>query len=188
MLRLWGTAVGLLVAIPLGLYAWDFLEQDACLDRGGAWFGRLGCQTDLPQINYIVINKSQRKLMAFANGEVAAIMTVSLGQQPVGQKYREGDSRTPEGIYRITEHKRDSAYHRALRISYPTAQQMKQAQTKGINPGGDIMIHGLPNGMGALGRIHNWADWTKGCIAITDGEIDWLFQSTTKETVVEILP
>ncbi|WP_288016094.1 L,D-transpeptidase family protein [Blastomonas sp.] len=186
--RLLGMAAALTLTIPAGLYALEFLEQDACLDSGGAWFGQLGCQTDLPKIDRILIKKSQRKLIALSGGKVAETMSVSLGREPVGQKHMEGDSRTPEGLYRITEHKRDSRYYRALRLGYPINKQITKAKALGVDPGGDIMIHGLPNGLGALGRAHLWMDWTRGCIALTNGEVDWLYQSTPDGTVVEIYP
>jgi murein L,D-transpeptidase YafK len=186
--RLLGMAAALTLTIPAGLYALEFLEQDACLDSGGAWFGQLGCQTDLPKIDRILIKKSQRKLIALSGGKVAETMSVSLGREPVGQKHMEGDSRTPEGLYRITEHKRDSRYYRALRLGYPINKQITKAKALGVDPGGDIMIHGLPNGLGALGRAHLWMDWTRGCIALTNGEVDWLYQTTPDGTVVEIYP
>lgn len=187
-LRLLGMALAFTLTIPSGLYAWEFLEQDACLDSGGAWFGRLGCQTDLPKIDRILIKKSERKLIALSGGKVAETMSASLGKEPVGQKHVQGDNRTPEGVYRITEHKRDSRYYRALRLGYPTDKQAAKAKARGIDPGDDIMIHGLPNGLGALGRVHLWMDWTSGCIALTNAEVDWLYQSTHDGTVVEIQP
>lgn len=187
-LRLLGMALAFTLTIPSGLYAWEFLEQDACLDSGGAWFGRLGCQTDLPKIDRILIKKSERKLIALSGGKVTETMSVSLGKDPVGQKHVQVDNRTPEGVYRITEHKRDSRYYRALRLGYPTDKQAAKAKARGIDPGDDIMIHGLPNGFGALGRVHLWMDWTSGCIALTNAEVDWLYQSTHDGTVVEIQP
>lgn len=187
-LRLLGMALAFTLTIPSGLYAWEFLEQDACLDSGGAWFGWLGCQTDLPKIDRILIKKSERKLIALSGGKVAETMSVSLGKEPVGQKHVQGDNRTPEGVYRITEHKRDSRYYRALRLGYPTDKQAAKAKARGIDPGDDIMIHGLPNGLGALGRVHLWMDWTSGCIALTNAEVDWLYQNTHDGTVVEIQP
>lgn len=187
-LRLLTIVVVLAAAAPTMLYAWEFLERDSCLDSGGAWFGVLGCRRELPKIDYILIKKSERRLIAFANGKAMETMTVSLGKQPVGHKQKEGDNRTPEGVYRIIEHKRDSAFYRALRLNYPTVAQSANATAQGINPGSDIMIHGLPNGLGQLGRLHRWADWTRGCVALTDGEIDWLYRATADQTLVQILP
>jgi murein L,D-transpeptidase YafK len=174
------------VAVPTSIYARDFLAQDACLDRGGAWFGAIGCVIDMPQIDQIVIDKSDRSLSAYSKGRLVRQMPVALGRQPVGPKQREGDDRTPEGTYPITEHKKDSGFYLALRLGYPTTEQVAQAKSSGINPGSDIMIHGIRNGFGWLGTLQRKVDWTRGCIALTDGEIEWLFRSTSEGVPVEI--
>jgi murein L,D-transpeptidase YafK len=174
------------IALPAGLYARTALAQDACLQRGGAWFGTIGCVTDMPPIDRIVIDKSDRLLTVYSRGRLVRQMPVALGRQPVGPKEREGDDRTPEGTFPITEHKRDSGYHLALRLGYPTAEQAAQAQRNGVDPGSDIMIHGIRNGFGWIGTLQRRVDWTRGCIALTDGEIEWLFRSTTDGVPVEI--
>jgi murein L,D-transpeptidase YafK len=169
-----------------GYVAWDWLRVDTCLDRGGMWAGPMGCQTELPKIDRIVIDKSDRKLMAFERGRKVAEMDVALGRDPVGDKRSEGDNRTPEGIYPVTAHKFDSAYYRALRLGYPTPVQQAQAKRDGRDPGGDIMIHGIRNGVGWVGSLHRVTNWTRGCVAVTNGEIDWLYQSAADGTPVEI--
>jgi len=113
---------------------------------------------------------------------------ITLGFSPIGPKEREGDGRTPEGIYTIDFHKPDSAFHRALHVSYPSTQDSARAAEAGVSPGGDIMIHGLPNGFGAFGATYRLRDWTAGCIAVTDPEIDEIYTSVTDGTSIEILP
>jgi murein L,D-transpeptidase YafK len=134
----------------------------------------------------IVIEKAERTLTLYRKGTALKAYQVSLGRVPVGAKEKEGDRKTPEGLYRIIEHKRASRFHRALRISYPEAKDIQYAQSHGVNPGSDIMIHGIQNGVGLIGRAHRWFDWTAGCIAITNPEIDELFDAVTDGTEVEI--
>lgn len=184
-MKLISAALGALFLAGSGYFGWDWLRIDACLDRGGMWAGQMGCQMSLPNVDRIVIDKSDRKLLAFERGRKVAEMDVALGRSPEGDKQSEGDNRTPEGVYPVTEHKYDSSYHRALRLGYPTKIQLTQAR-RGRDPGADIMIHGIRNGMGWIGRLHLASDWTRGCVAVTDGEIDWLYQSVTDGTPVEI--
>lgn len=106
----------------------------------------------------------------------------------MGRKSCEGDRKTPEGVYVIDRRKPNSRYHRALHISYPNAEDRRRAEQRGVSPGGDIMIHGLPNGMGAIGSLHLKRDWTLGCIAMTNQEIDELWQAVPNGTLVEIVP
>jgi murein L,D-transpeptidase YafK len=102
------------------------------------------------------------------------------------RKQRAGDGRLPEGLYTIAGHNPASAYHLSLSISYPTPQQSAQAAARGVNPGGDIMIHGLPNGHERIGSRHRMYDWTEGCIALTNQEMDWLYMAVPDGTPVEI--
>ncbi len=121
-------------------------------------------------------------------GKVVASYPASLGRQPVGAKASEGDMRTPEGVYRISQHKVDSTCYRALRISYPSPEQQAAAKAAGRAPGGNIMIHGLKNGWGWLGRCHRWWDWTAGCVAVTNAEMDLLWDAVADGTPVELRP
>lgn len=181
------TAVAAILALSGGGYsAWHWLAVDSCLDKGGMWGGSMGCQMSLPNVDRILIDKSDRTLIAYEKGKVVASMKVALGRDPVGPKEREGDNRTPEGVYPIVMHKTDSGYYRALKLGYPTPAQALKAKAKGIEPGDDIMIHGIRNGFGWIGGLHRTADWTRGCVAVTDGEMIWLFQSVSDGTPVEI--
>jgi murein L,D-transpeptidase YafK len=132
------------------------------------------------------IDKGARRLVIFADGRAVKSYRISLGRVPEGAKEREGDGRTPEGVYIVDYRKADSDYHRALHISYPDPYDRKRARDLGVSPGGAIMIHGLPNGLGWIGRFHRFSDWTQGCIAVTDKEIEELWRAVPPGTPVEI--
>jgi len=134
----------------------------------------------------IVINKAKRELLLLRGGTVIRTYLVALGRNPIGAKQRQGDGKTPEGSYTISGRNAQSAYHRSLRISYPNATDREQARTQGAKPGGDIMIHGLPNGMGAVGAAHRQVDWTEGCIAVTNAEIEEIWKLVPDRTPVQI--
>jgi len=106
----------------------------------------------------------------------------------MGKKEREGDSRTPEGIYRIDRHHSQSSFHMALHVTYPNSEDVAHARALGVSTDGDIMIHGLPNRLGWLGRLQRLRDWTAGCIAVTDREIEEIGRAVPDGTVVEITP
>jgi murein L,D-transpeptidase YafK len=113
---------------------------------------------------------------------------VSLGGDPTGTKQFEGDGKTPEGNYTIDRRNSDSSCHLALHISYPAASDVSRANAVGKSPGGDIMIHGLRNGFGWLGRWHRFRDWTAGCVAVTNAEMDELWRAVPEGTDVVIQP
>lgn len=136
----------------------------------------------------IVVHKAERELLLVAEGKTLKRYRIALGGHPRGHKTQEGDRRTPEGAYRIAGRNPRSAYHLSLRISYPNEDDRMQAARRGVSPGGDIMIHGLPNGFGWIGRLHRWVDWTAGCIAVTDSEIEEIWRSVPDGTPVEIKP
>jgi murein L,D-transpeptidase YafK len=136
----------------------------------------------------ILIEKSRRKLTLLKDGKPLKTYTVALGGSPIGPKEREGDGKTPEGVYQIDYRKANSSFHRALHISYPTVAEAKAARQNGYSPGGAIMIHGLPNGFGVLGASHRLRDWTLGCIAVTNIEIEEIWRVVPNGAVVEIRP
>jgi murein L,D-transpeptidase YafK len=136
----------------------------------------------------VVVEKAQRRLTLYRDGSALRSYRVALGFQPVEAKTREGDGRTPEGLYRIDRRKPDSGYHLALHLSYPDAADRARAAAQGVPPGGDIMIHGLRNGLGWIGPLHRLKDWTHGCIALTDAEVDEIAAAVPDGTVVEIRP
>jgi murein L,D-transpeptidase YafK len=146
------------------------------------------CYGQEAQADRIVVNKAKRELVLLRAGKVLKSYRVSLGGHPVGPKTRQGDHKTPEGLYTIAGRNRQSAYHRSLRISYPNEKDRERARRAGVSPGGDIMIHGLPNGQGYIGKGHLLADWTNGCIAVTDEEIEEIWRLVPDGTPVQILP
>ena len=136
----------------------------------------------------IEINKSARQLSLFRGNEIIKSYKVSLGFSPRGHKAKEGDGRTPEGMYAAEFKNARSRFHLALRISYPNAEDRKTAQGYGVSPGSDIMIHGLPNGLSWLDRLHLSRDWTDGCIAVTNSEIEEIWRLVATGTPIEIRP
>jgi murein L,D-transpeptidase YafK len=136
----------------------------------------------------ILIEKKARRLTLLRNNAAFKTYRISLGTQSIGPKTCQGDARTPEGLYIIDGRNQNSHYHRSLHISYPNEKDRAVAQKQKCNPGGDIFIHGLPNGYGWLGKAHLAHDWTLGCIAVTDQEIEEIWILAPNKTVVEIKP
>lgn len=137
---------------------------------------------------WILVEKSARRLTLFRNNRPLKSYAIALGRQPEGPKRFQGDNKTPEGRYVIDSRKRGSAYHRALHISYPSPDDAAFAAKQKRSAGGDVMIHGLPNGMGSLGKLHLLRDWTAGCIAVTNAEIEEIWRAVPDGTPIEIRP
>jgi tetratricopeptide (TPR) repeat protein len=136
----------------------------------------------------ILIEKNERRLTLLSKGEVLRTYKIALGGNPDGPKERQGDNKTPEGTYVIDSRNRGSLYHLSLHISYPNEKDKKRARQLGVSPGGDIMIHGIKNGFSWAGDLHTKVDWTKGCIAVTDEEIEEIDKLAPSGTIVEIKP
>lgn len=140
-------------------------------------------------VETVLVEKAERRLhLVDAAGTVLKSYTIALGRDPLGPKQREGDGRTPEGRYTIDWRNPNSAYHLSLHISYPDAADRRRAAERGEDPGGMIMIHGLRNGLGWLGALHHYADWTDGCIAVTNEEIEEIWRLVPNGTPIEIRP
>jgi len=139
-------------------------------------------------IDRIVVEKAARKLSIFRDRKRLKTYRVALGRSPIGPKEKEGDMKTPEGIYKIDSRNAQSSFHLALHISYPSADDSAHAVERGVSAGFDIMIHGIRNGLGWMGAFHRWRDWTAGCIALTDEEIEELWRITPDGTTIEIRP
>ncbi|MEL1245370.1 L,D-transpeptidase family protein [Flavobacterium sp. DGU11] len=139
-------------------------------------------------IDRLVVHKAARKMEAWSGNELLKTYSVSLGKDPIGHKQFEGDCKTPEGSYTINARNPNSAYYKNLGISYPNAADKATAAKQGKSPGGDVKIHGLRNGRGYIGKFHRWKDWTAGCIAVTNEEMEELYKAVKEDAVIEILP
>jgi murein L,D-transpeptidase YafK len=136
----------------------------------------------------VLVLKAPRRLLLLDGGRVLRDYEVALGRNPSGPKRHRADGRTPEGRYRVDARVIDSRFHRALHISYPNAEDSEFARRAGIDPGGDVMIHGLPDGESWIGDVHRMYDWTNGCIGVTDDEMEEIWELVDDGTPVEIRP
>ncbi len=176
MMRRFLIVIAVLCAVGLAaVLVWANRPSDASLASGAV-------------ADRIVIWKSKRQLQLYSKGSILKSYEVSLGRNPIGPKQQEGDNRTPEGLYAVESHNPRSSFHKALRVSYPSDADRISAAQRGVSPGGDIMIHGTPNGLGFIGRLHRRIDWTSGCIAVTNPEIDEIYRAVPDGTPIEIHP
>jgi murein L,D-transpeptidase YafK len=136
----------------------------------------------------IVIVKSQRTMTLMGQGQVLRSYTVALGREPLGPKERAGDHKTPEGQYVVDAKNAKSRFHLALHISYPNATDRERARKLGVDPGGDVEIHGVGRAFFWVGSLHRWIDWTDGCVAVTNSEIEEIWPLVPVGTRVEIRP
>ena len=136
----------------------------------------------------LVVRKHERTLEVWWHGAQLKAYRVALGGEPVGAKQARGDQRTPEGVYTVVKRRKNSLFHDALELSYPNADDRARAKVAGVAPGSGIEIHGLREGFDWLGSAHVLFDWTDGCIAVTNTEIEELVRAAPVGTVVEILP
>jgi murein L,D-transpeptidase YafK len=139
-------------------------------------------------VDRILVVKSERKLYLLNAGNIVRTFDVSLGLVPVGPKQREGDFKTPEGVYYLESKNSGSDYFLSLKVSYPNERDRARARERGVDPGGQIMIHGLPNEPRyAESRYRGW-DWTDGCIAVSNSDMIDLWLMTSVATAIEIRP
>lgn len=161
----------------------------ALLGGVGAWANWPSEKLDpAARADRVIVEKSARTLRLMRGDVVLKTYRVSLGGAPVGHKQREGDQRTPEGEYRVDYRNPTSSFHLALHVSYPSPADTERALRAGVPPGGDIMIHGAPNGFGWIGRLHRFRDWTAGCVAVTDREIEEIWNAVPDGTPVSLRP
>jgi murein L,D-transpeptidase YafK len=145
-------------------------------------------ESSLPSPDHIVVLKAERKLLLMAGDTIVKAMTISLGLMPEGPKRREGDFRTPGGSYFLESKKSDSDFFLSLKISYPNNQDRSLASTLGVDPGGQIMIHGLPNEPKYAEAMYDGWDWTDGCIAVSNSDMIDLWRLTSVSMPIEIRP
>lgn len=140
------------------------------------------------RVDLVSVKKGSRKMYLMSKGEIVKSYTISLGEAPEGHKVQEGDKRTPEGRYRIDYRNPNSLFHLSLHISYPNAEDYRRAEKLGVPPGGMIMIHGLPNHWRWTESTLQRKDWTNGCIAVTNQEIEEIWALVKDGTPVVIDP
>ncbi len=136
----------------------------------------------------VVVLKSQRKMVLMRGDRVIKVYRVALGRYPNGAKREKGDAKTPEGLYNLDFQVERSGFYKALHVSYPNRQDIAQARARGVDPGGRIMIHGIANSWTATELNHPNLDWTQGCIAVTNREMDEILSLVRVPTPIEIFP
>jgi murein L,D-transpeptidase YafK len=146
-------------------------------------------ETNIPlttTVDFILVEKNKHLLSVYHHNKLLKKYRIALGPAPRGHKQYEGDGKTPEGLYTIIQKNPKSHYHLALKISYPNEKDKRQAKARRVSPGGDILIHGLEKKYAWLGKLHRQTDWTLGCIALTNPEIEELYAATPSGTKIEI--
>jgi murein L,D-transpeptidase YafK len=136
----------------------------------------------------VLVVKSEHKLTLFSRGQIIKTCKIALGGNPVGAKTQQGDHKTSEGVYVLDRRNEHSQFYRSIHISYPHAEDRARARKLRVSPGGDVMLHGLPNGYGWIGSAHRTRDWTDGCIAVTNEEMDEIWRTVPDGTPIEIRP
>jgi murein L,D-transpeptidase YafK len=139
-------------------------------------------------VDHLIVYKQTRKLVLLSGGKEVRSYKIALGSQPVGSKSRQGDHRTPEGSYVLDSRNPNSHFYKAFHISYPNAKDIATAKKSGVNPGGEIMLHGLPKQYAWVGKAHVLHDWTDGCIAVTNEEMDEIWKLVRVGTPIDIKP
>jgi murein L,D-transpeptidase YafK len=171
----------LLISIALGLPAVPLAAADSLT-------GLAGPAGMLQPVDRVIVQKANRRMELMRAGAVIASYKISLGLQPIGQKQREGDFRTPEGTYRLTRRNAQSDFFLAVQVSYPEASDIAIARRKGWAPGGAIMVHGLPNILKYSRDRYLSTDWTDGCIALSNEDMLDFWLLTGAGTPIEIRP
>ena len=143
---------------------------------------------DPTRADLVVVYKSKRVLQLKRQGKLLKAFKIALGRDPHGTKRMEGDGRTPEGVYTLDWRNPNSEFYRSIHISYPHPRDLQHADRWGVDPGGLIMLHGLPNGLGAPQVGHPRIDWTNGCIAVTNEEMDEIWRRVEDGTTIIIYP
>ena len=136
----------------------------------------------------VVVKKSERKMFLLNNGQTIKEYSISLGINPVGHKIKKGDKRTPEGVYVLNHRNSKSKYYKSILFSYPNERDRRQAKAKGVDPGGDLAIHGLPTRTDEEAWDYIERDWTDGCIAVTNDQMEEIWHLVDIGTPIEILP
>jgi murein L,D-transpeptidase YafK len=140
------------------------------------------------RVDHVIVYKQERRLVLLSQGKELKSYRIALGGEPNGPKTRQGDHRTPEGSYVLDSRNANSHFYKAFHISYPNSKDMAAARKLGVSPGGDIILHGLPKEYAFVGKAHTLHDWTDGCIAVSNEEIDEIWKLVRVGTPIEIKP
>jgi murein L,D-transpeptidase YafK len=179
-LRFWGSAILSLMAAAAVLAEPNVPSANAA--------SRPARFASLPLADEIVVHKAARRLELLHRGEVLRSYRIALGLVPTGHKERQGDFRTPEGRYRLARRNPRSDYFLSIQISYPDATDQRRARGNGWDPGGDIMIHGMPNAPRKELAYYSSQDWTDGCIAVSNADMVEIWLLTRDDLPIEIRP
>ena len=140
------------------------------------------------QADFVLVDKSQSRMYLFQRSQMLRSYDVAFGRNPVGHKMQEGDHRTPEGRYMLTYKNLQSSFYKSIRIDYPNERDKTNAAARGVSPGGDIVIHGMPNEVGDYRGPIKPKNWTQGCIAVRNYEMDEIWNLVPSNTPIEIRP
>lgn len=140
------------------------------------------------RVDRVEVRKGERRIYLMSDGEAVRSYRISLGDNPVGHKLFEGDERTPEGEYTLDWRNPGSQFHKSIHVSYPNDRDREDAAAWGLDPGGQIMIHGLPNDVGDMAFAYTGLDWTDGCIAVSNAAIDEIWSLVSDGTPIKIYP
>lgn len=146
------------------------------------------CPATLLQADKVIVMKNEKRMILLMNGEILKCYKVALGRGSTGPKTRLGDCKTPEGSYILNHRNGHSKFYRSIHVTYPNRTDIANARKSGSNPGGDVMIHGLPDGFEELNEAHADINWTKGCIAVSNREMDEIWRLVPDGTPIEIVP
>ncbi|ESY78677.1 hypothetical protein X740_19415 [Mesorhizobium sp. LNHC221B00] len=138
------------------------------------------------KVDLVRVHKAERRLELIGDDKVVRSYGIALGGAPVGHKHQEGDQRTPEGRYILDWRNPNSIAYKSIHVSYPNADDLAAAKRRNVDAGGMIMIHGQPNGFGWWGWLLQLVDWTDGCIAVTDSDMDEIWAKVADGTPIEI--
>jgi len=160
----------------------------AVSSAGGPAVSGLTVPVSLPMADEVIVRKSERRLYLMRNGQILRSYRVALGLDPVGAKQRSGDFRTPEGLYYLVRRNPRSDYFLSIQVSYPNAADIERARREHVDPGGSIMVHGLPNVLSHKPSYYARSDWTDGCIGLSDSDMVEVWLMTRDDTPIDILP
>jgi len=166
-------------------FAWAFLLVATILAPA---FERPAVAVDFPVADKVLVEKGKRKLHPLRDGEPFRTFDIALGMTPEGHKEEEGDSKTPEGVYRLDARNPDSDFFLSIHVSYPNSSDVRRARSRGVSPGGQIMIHGQPDEPRKSATYYANYDWTDGCIAVSNAAMVDIWQLTRLYTPISILP